>query len=457
MNKLTGITAGIIVFLILFYNYDPGLNVSLFALSIWVINYFYRNPKKDSRTFWIFSATVWLSVFSWAWYGDTLSFFALFTSTVLVSIYTRLPSLNLILFPFVFIINLFSFPFRALLTSYWFPKSIFKLSLQKWIATILIPVFFLIIFSFVYATGSDAFENFFKNIFSFNLTKILWMTLLAFIILFNLMVLWVPRFLIRLNTELKDGHPAGSNKSIIPSFQIFDKELENKSGQVTFILLNMLLLLFIILYNYEQFITSSDRMMLSSEIHDRINTILVSIFLAIGLILFYFRAKQETDKSSKKVITLAEIWIALNALLVLSALIKNTEYISGYGLTFKRISVYIFLILCLIGLALSWIKIRQNLTNTYLINRMARVIYFTLIITAPVNFSWIVTQYNTHYIKDTDKNYLQSLDYNKKLLHTLYRDNPEWQEYFTNGQAYLSYEKEKPILSGFLYYKFYLK
>ncbi len=455
MNKLSSIITGVLIFLFLFYNQEAALNISLFAFAIWVITYFSATRKKEKQTFWILSFTMLISLLSWAWYGDTLSFFALLLSTMATTCHAQLPALNVILYPFLFVINTFTLPFRVLFVTHWIPKSKSKPSLQKWFATIIIPMSFVVIFLLIYTTGSSTFQNFFQNLFSFNIDQVLLLSALSFFILFNLWVLWAPRPLIRLNTELSDHFSDNPKKSFFPSIRILDKDLEKRSGKISLILLNVLILIFIISYNYEQFFITSLPSELSKEIHDRVDTIVISILMAIGVILFYFRNKADRRRASLVLKKLAYTWLILNVLLLVSALVKNGEYVFTYGLTFKRISVFIFLLICIAGLILSGIKIRYDRTNSFLINRMTWVLYAVLIIASPINFSWIVTKFNTTFITETDTYYLRRLDFNSRELFKLYKNDPEWEGYFIKNRQYIECQKDKPFLSGHLYYFLY--
>lgn len=454
MNTLSKLVTGILIFVCLFYNHIPGLNISLFAFAVWMFCFAENQSKPKSGFFWMLSAACMVAIFSFAWYGDEISFFALFFSIIVTVLYSQFPSLNVVTYPIILGINFLTFPFRIFFFRNWLPGNFFKSSWKKWIATAVVPILFLILFTFVYATGSDLFSGFFEKVFfKLDIVQIILLGILAFFILFNLWCLWLPRLVIRLNTELKDDFRDESKKSIIPSFSLFDKSLERRGGEITFILLNILLLIFIISYNYEQFFAVGANNSLSDEIHQRIATVIVSIILAIGLILFYFKSKINLGTEGRLLKMLSIIWIILNSLLVLSAFIKNGEYILHYGLTFKRISVFIFLIICLIGLYLTWYKIRFQKTNVFLINRMSWTLFFTLVITAPINFSSIVTTYNIHHIEQVDTKYLQGLPFNKAVLFDNYRNDPAWQDYFAREKEEILFEQNKPFLSSILYYK----
>jgi hypothetical protein len=50
--------------------------------------------------------------------------------------------------------------------------------------------------------------------------------------------------------------------------------------------------------------------------------------MAVGVILFYFKGGFNFDEKATSLKKLAKIWIILNAVLIVSAIIKNSEYVS---------------------------------------------------------------------------------------------------------------------------------
>jgi hypothetical protein len=82
--------------------------------------------------------------------------------------------------------------------------------------------------------------------------------------------------------------------------------------------------------------------------------------MAILVIMFYFKSDFNFDPKAGLMKILAKIWIFLNAVLVLSAAVKNYEYIISYGFTYKRLGVFAFLLLSLVGLALTFLKIQKK-------------------------------------------------------------------------------------------------
>lgn len=447
MNKFSKLVAGILVFDLLFFNQLPGLNISIFAVAVWLLILINQKKKQRDKAFLILSISFFLSCFSFAWYGDPLSFFALFVSLYTTGIYSQYKKLHFIFYPVLGIINAISFPFRFFYFNSWLPLKIKENSWQKTLALIIIPFLIFIVFFAIYTTGSSLFATFYRNLFfNFDGLQLFLLTILSFILLFNLWFLCIPKTIIRINSSLKNEFN-GEDCNFLPSFTLFDRRLERRGGEITLTLLNLLLTLFIIAYNYEQFFSHSEN--LSDEIHERITTVIASIILAVAVILFYFRGKG--DDKNRHLKRLTYIWIALNSLLLLSALIKNSEYIFSLGLTFKRISVFIFLIICFMGLYFTAIKIKNEKTNFYLINKMMIVFYSSLVISAPINFSWIVTKYNLSFYEKPDVNYLRNLDYNKALLYKTYYGQPQWNSYFEYELINVKMMNNRSILSTSLY------
>ena len=108
-------------------------------------------------------------------------------------------------------------------------------------------------------------------------------------------------------------------------------------------------------------------------------------------------------------------WLFLNTMLVISAFAKNSEYILNLGLTYKRLGVYAFLILSLIGLFLTFRKIQNKKTNTFLFNHMIWYFYGTILVCSFINWGNLATKYNI-YAKKGNYRFLSTLNFNDKTL-----------------------------------------
>lgn len=217
------------------------------------------------------------------------------------------------------------------------------------------------VFFGIYSAGSDHFAALFRDYeLDINVWQLLCISVLGFFIAFNYWNYAVERFIYKKNHWLDDDFQDQS-KIQKSTYSFLDLDSERTSGVISFFCLNILLVFFIITYNYEQFYeVSKTPVQLSEETHERVNAVILSIVMAVLVIMFYFKSGFNFDPKAKLMKMLAGIWIVLNAILVLSAVVKNYEYIISYGWTYKRLGVFAFLLLALIGLALTFIKIQRK-------------------------------------------------------------------------------------------------
>lgn len=448
--RLTIICTGLVV--ILFYNQGVGLNFGLLSLITWSILNFNTKKERKGRNYWLLSSGVFLTAISQFLYGDVYSFIALFFSLSVFGLYARFVRLNFMLYPVVRLINSITFIFR-ILSSRWLPKKKKNSKLlSKLFAWIFIPLLFSIVFLLIYSTGSEFISTFFKNLkIDFDGVEVLILILIGGFFFFNFWFIFIPKSIIKLNQTLLNDFKKDQTEELKPTFKSLAIDFERKSGEITLIMLNIFLLIFIISYNYEQFFMHASNESLSTETHERVTTIVFSIIMAIGVILFYFKSTFNFDHKAVGLKKLTILWIVLNGLLVLSALTKNTEYILHFGLTFKRIGVYIFLTLCIVGLLFSFLKIKNKKTNIYLISRMTWTFFIAFTVCSIINFSWLVTKYNLTTNKGVEKQYLIGLDYNKQILYNHYKDAPEWKPFFDIEK----HKQEQKLTRSFLSQRFY--
>ncbi len=455
----------IISFVILFYSQDMGVNLSIFSLIVWGTLLFLRRGIYKNVRFVRLSVSIFISAAAFAWYGDFISFAALYISLIITGFYTlflnRLNILNLIL---LVPVNYASFIIRIFWLDKWLPnKNKMTNTRAKLFAYYLIPGFFVVLFLIVYSNSSTVLSEFFRNFtIGFNILEVIILSGLGFFFMFNFYHLLVPKFIIQNNKHLGDTFSVQQQTCMKPTFHNMDINLERKSGEITLILLNTLLAVFLIIYNAEQFqLNNNDT--LSSNVHERIYTIIFSIILAVSVILLYFKNTLNFHGSNKRLKRLTYLWILLNLALIVSAIAANTTYIHFYSLTFKRIGVYIFLMVCIIGLYFTYNKIRQKKTNIYLIKNMFWTFFVTLVISSVVNWSWIVTKYTLNHSKNPDLYYLfYETRFNREIFYKNYKDEfmRGWQGQ-TDDETYkvpiergVAYERNKKFLSRKLYYQF---
>ncbi|MCX8525955.1 DUF4173 domain-containing protein [Chryseobacterium formosus] len=442
-----------IAFIILFYNENVGLNLGILGVLYSVLTLFKTPEKNRSKTFLLLFATGILSSIAFAWFGDISSFLALTISLLLLSFRSKNRRLKSLFLVPVFVVNIFTFICRVFSFNEWFPKTENSGFWKKMVAFILIPFLFVAVFFGIYATGSDHFANVFNDFeLDINLWQILCLGALGFFIAFNFFNFVVEKQIYQQNHVL-DNEFKTESKIQKQTFSFLDLDSERMGGVISLVCLNVLLIFFIITYNYEQFyevIKSPNQ--LSEETHERVNAVIMSIIMAIMVIMFYFKSTFNFDSKAGVLKTVAKIWLFLNAVLIISAMLKNTEYITNYGFTYKRLGVYAFLLLSLIGLILTFIKIQYKKKNAFLFNSMSWFFYGMVLVCSYINWGGIITSQNMKRSDFAVNYHLKSIWFSEKYL-LKYAEEKKDLELKKEVLEQIKAEKSSTVLSKILYYE----
>ena len=412
------------LFIALFYSQNVGLNLGILGIIYSILTIFKTPEKNRTRTFLILFVTSILSSIAFAWYGDFPSFLAVVSSLLLLSYRSKNRRMKLLFLIPVFVVNCFTFVCRFFSFDRWLPKKNIPGLWQKIFAFVLIPLLFVGIFFGIYSAGSDHFANLFTNFeIDINFWQLFCISAIGFFIAFNYWNYSVEKLIYKQN-HILDNDFQEKDKIQKSTYSFLDLNAERMSGVISFFLLNILLIFFIFTFNYEQFyeVTKTPNQ-LSEETHERVGAVIGSIVMAILVIMFYFKSNFNFDPKAGLMKILVKIWILLNAVLVFSAMVKNSEYIINYGFTYKRLGVYAFLTLSLIGLIMTFIKIQYKKRNAFLFNSMTWYFYATILITSYINWGGFITSQN---MKRKDF----SLNYHKR-------------EFYFNKKELLKYAEEK--------------
>lgn len=455
MKKHHLIFITVLAVIVLFYKEYIALNLGILGIFLSILTFIQTKSEFRNKTFLTLFVTSIFSSFAFAWFGDAISFVAVFVSVFLLRFKGTYPKLKPFLYIEVLLINLFSFLGRVFYTEQWFEKPKEDGGFGKKLITfILIPGILITIFLCIYSAGSSHFDQFFSEIkLDFSFFDIIILVVVGFYVGFIFWNFGVERFIFKQNRYLNEDF-SGLIKIQKPTFSFLDIDSERTSGLISFSALNVLLVIFIATYNYEQFFEvtkSADG--LSAETHERVNSVIMSIVMAILVILFYFKRGFNFDERAKSLKISAKIWIVLNAVLVISASLKNSEYIINFGLTYKRLGVYAFLTMALIGLIFTFIKIQKKKTNAFLFNKMFWASYGLILVCSYVNWGGIITANNIKRKDFADHYHLVSINYNEILLldYAEKTGNSEMKNQLT--ERIESYQKET-FLSKILYYEF---
>ena len=436
------------MFFLLFYDESAGINLALLG-AVYSIVIYALTPKilrtERLKVMLVFSL---VSCSAFAYYGDFISFFAIAISVILLRLFSLSKELKPILSIPIALWQGLSFPFRFFSFKDWVPKTNTEKSVQKVLAVVVIPSGFLMVFFAIYTYGSDTFANFFGNInFNFNIYEVIALSFLGFFIAFNVWNISIPSFIYSSNHHFRNDF---ANEDIVqkPTFDFLDLNLERLSGVVSLLLLNVMLAFFLFSFNYEQFyVGESSAAELSGATHERVNAVILSIVMAVLVIMFYFKSNFNFDNQAVWLRRLVYIWILLNMLLVFSASVKNIEYVTEYGLTYKRLGVFAFLLMALLGLALTFFKIHKRKTNLFLVNTMLWAFYGMLLACSVINWGNLATRYNLAN-KKGNFDYFKTLNFNDDILKEV---DPNFEKYET--YEYFSETEDSSFLSKSIYYE----
>jgi hypothetical protein len=151
----------------------------------------------------------------------------------------------------------------------------------------------------------------------------------------------------------------------------------------------------------------------SEYVHQGIYSLIFSIVLAIAVILYFFRGNLNFYRNNQPLKMIAYGWIVQNFILVVAAAAKTTTlYVSQYGLTHKRIGVFIYLMLSIIGLCITCYKIYACKNNWFIFRKTSWAFYVVLILATFINWNRLITGYNLSRInslQEVDLTYLVDL------------------------------------------------
>ena len=180
----------------------------------------------------------------------------------------------------------------------------------------------------------------------------------------------------------------------------------------------------------------------SGALHEGTNSLIFSIVMAMAVIAYFFRGNLNFYSKSKTLKTLAFIWMVQNVILIISVLIRDGYYIEFYGLTYKRIGVLVFALLCIIGLATVYLKVDKQKTLFYLIKINGHIWFILLLSFSMINWDVAITKYNLSQSEkiSLDADYLLSLS--DKTLPLL--DQNRLKLHYTPSKIYIEREIAKP-------------
>jgi len=275
-----------------------------------------------------------------------------------------------------------------------------------------------VLFFLMYQTSNPLFKDFTKNI-NLDFISVPWIffTLVGLIMLYGF---YYNRHLGSLSSsELSISNDLNQEKSISSGFlnRLFKEDTEFLTGVILFVVLNgMLLVLNALDLNYLWFDGKLPEGMQHKEfVHDGVGSLISSIIFAIIIILYVFRGRLNYHSKSKTLKLLAYIWIVQNAFMIFSTAYRMNMYISESGISYKKIGVYVYLGLTLVGLITTYIKVSKHKSNWFLFRVNPKVYYAIMVLSCTVNWDVIITRFNINKAinenKKLEKYYLADLSF----------------------------------------------
>jgi len=326
-----------------------------------------------------------------------------------------------------------------------------------WQRTLLITIGFVIILVlfFLYRESNPLFKDFTKNI-NLDFISFSWIrfTLLGLILLYGFFYHRNFQAFYKYDTTVANtlSPEIPENKEVNGFKKFLTTDVELKTGIILLILLN-LLIVFVNALDITYLWAGSGlpkNMNYSESVHQGVGTLIFSILIAISIILFFFRSELNFVKGNKTLKLFAILWVIQNAIMVISTIYRNYQYIDGFGLTYKRIGVYAYLFLAVLGLLSTFIKIASNKSNWYLFRFNGWTFYIVLMIASTFNWDRYITNYNLANAKTLDTEYLLNLS-DANIPELLNYDNEKKLNGFVSSTI-LSYEAQEDLRTGIYNY-----
>lgn len=458
-----------LLFSFFFYEQGAGINFTLFSLAL-VTMLAFDDPKRLKDTRWILFAFISIiSGFFVAWHGTVISVAANITALSVLACHTLLPKTSF--FP-AFIFSVYSYlssfvymiidlsdrtsagkprynpayppgnyrPGAEMASGHDVQNNIPnqpvaknpKLDTGAKVVIGVIGLAVLIVFISLYRKASPVFKEFTDNI-NLDFISFQWLsfTFLGFLLMYGF-------FFIRHHKQL---HENDVNAPSILSAEKMDTEsgsflgfrMDMRSEAVIVMIFLGLLNLLLLLLNVIDisFMASGGDLptdvTYADFVHKGVGTLIVSVIFVIAIVMYFFRGALNFYNKSASVRLLANIWLIQNLILLVATAFRNSVYVAEYDLTYKRIGVYVWLLLTAFGLVTTLYKVMKKSSAWYLIRTNGWAFFAAILLLGTVNWDIMIAKYNTRDVNDFDYEYLSRMNDNTipAVYHALQQSKPE--------------------------------
>ncbi|MFP5471755.1 MAG: DUF4173 domain-containing protein [Bacteroidia bacterium] len=400
----------------LFFEQSLGLNTLIFSLLILLITFLDKNEDKKLSTFLLTSIVLLASSVSVFLYSNFLSILAFWLALFVHISFVHDKKLSFVtgcLSTFINVLASVVYFVEKITEKMMKSKPNSKKKEKYGVLAYIVPLILVVVFFLFYRSINEDFKNLTDKI---NLDFIswpwLWFTLLCFVLVFPLFHYQKFQFL----SNFESRFPKLVSRPITNSFfnMLMNLRTEYMAAIISFVALNILLLtvnFLDIAYLYLK-IKGSAQMSMSESVHHGVGNLIWSVIFAIAVVLLFYRGRVNF-LSSKVLFALASLWVIQNAFLVFSTAYRNYLYVENWGLTYKRIGVFIYLFLTIIGLAITLVKIKNRINNWHLIRQFNWSAFVFLVVCSLINWNKLVVgsqvSVSKKFNRPVDCNYLYSL------------------------------------------------
>jgi hypothetical protein len=393
------IIAGSLIWSLLFYNQFIGLNILLFSVLI-LIGLRFFNPETFSlNENKVFFCGLLLSAFFVFWYASVFPMVMFIFSLIFITTAKYPGSISVLTRPFISFISVLEF---------WLARWVEKLSVNtsnvneqqesdkralqilKFVLLVLGSILIIVLYFFLYRDSNMIFKSLTDQIEIDITPEFFGFTFLGVVVLNAIYNSAYFSTWINYETNLPDNTRQ----------KIIDSNTFQKSKIYVITVMLFLLNLLLLFINVTDFLYISGALDLPEEItpsemvHQAIGSLIFSIVVAMALLMFIFKNKQEGSPVTKWLFIFSIIWAGQNLILIFTSVNKNLEYIELFDLTYKRIGVLIYLLLSVIGLIFVLIKLFKEKSNWFVLKRTSFTFYLVLLGCSCINWPVVITNFN---------------------------------------------------------------
>lgn len=413
MNKstinLALVVVGTFLFDFLFFEEKLGINTALFAL-FYVAGLAWLFPEsRFSRPFWATAVGTLIAAAMVGWHNSTASKLAFCVAAITAAGFAQATGLRFVLSAVGQYFGGLAGPPGRLFNSLYQAKEGEKKrpGFRKLLSLSLLPILVAAVFYFLYYVANDNFarlsDEFWRQVgrlisFDIRLEHVLFVLLGFFLVgaAFWKKESWLEKSEPLKSDSLKRIRPPKPKGLIFEKPAMLGLQREHRQSLILLGLLNVLLLVVNLTdFRYVWFgFDDAAARDLKSYVHEGTYFLIASILLAMAVLGFVFRKNLNFLSTNSLLKKLALVWLIQNGILASSVAVRTIRYIDFHGLAYKRIGVFLFLLLVLFGLRTLWLKIRDCRSRFWLFWQNGWAVFALLIANSLVPWDTFITRYN---------------------------------------------------------------